>query len=515
MGTIPFPNVADEAGQIAQAPQNSLAEYARVAGLKQQTQQAQAMAPGQLQQQQQQIEAQKRQFADQDATTKAFLNWNHKDPNDLATSVVQNGGSGAAAQAIQQHFLGIQKTSSDIAKQDAETGSKVLDTKIARHNQTLGQLSALDDVSDAELPQQITAHAQQLSQSTDPDERNAAQHLAAIAQLPAQQARQQMKVIEHGLMGEKEIFEQNQKAAEEEQKNWKEAGPGTLINIKTGETKQGNMPVDQQEMHSYLTADKVPGETLPPSQRTPASFVAWKAKQNPMAMVMGNMLQCPAIDQAAERYSKDGTLPSGFARSPGTTAAIIQRSAALHPEQDLASNKATFQADTGALKQVQKQFDTMNAFEGTALKNLDLYAQTAAKIPDLGAKFANVPLRMITGSMIGTDNMAALNAAHETASTEVAKVLGSATGSGVLSDSQKKDAKDVIDGNLPFSATMAVVNTLKKDMANRHVSYQQDIDAIKGRLGAKPAAAQSATQQSGATNPKTGAFSWDAMPKHQ
>jgi len=492
---------------------NQAAEYARVAALQQQTaqsqqqmQQAQAMAPGQQQLQQQQIEAQKRQFADQDALTKAMTAYNSDKhtPDDIPGLIAKNGGSGQLQTATQQHLLQLKDTASQIAERDATSGSKNIDTYLKRHDAAIGALQSAMDTDDASLADHLNSKITDLGQAgfLRPDEVAHGQQLAQLAAQNPQAARQQLPAYLNGFKTEQQIFKEAQDTAKTEQENWKPAGPGTLINVKTGETKQGSLPVDQAEMADYL--QKHPGQG-------PADFLSWKAKQSPMAMVMGNMLKGSAIDQAAERYSTDGSLPSGFARSPGTTAAIIQRSAELHPDQNLASNKATFQADTGALKQVQKQFDVMNAFEGTALRNLDLYAQTAAKIPDLGARFANVPLRMITGSMIGTDNMAALKAARETAATEVAKVLGSATGSGVLSDSQKKEAQDVIDGNLPMSATLAVVNTLKQDMANRHQSYQADIDAIKGRLGAKP------TQpiQQNTANPKAGAFSWDAMPKHQ
>jgi len=69
---------------------------------------------------------------------------------------------------------------------------------------------------------------------------------------------------------------------------------------------------------------------------------------------------------------------------------------------------------------------------------------------------------MLSAKMIGSDNMAALNAARQTAATEAAKVLGSATASGVLSDTQKKDAENVLDGNLPLSATIKVAETLNR-----------------------------------------------------
>jgi hypothetical protein len=107
MGTIPAPNIAQDAMQIAQAPQNAMAEYARVAALKQQTQQSAAMAPLQQQQAQQQIQAQQRQFADQDALTKAITQY---DPSkntlaDVPKLVTQNGGSGQAALQAQQGLL--------------------------------------------------------------------------------------------------------------------------------------------------------------------------------------------------------------------------------------------------------------------------------------------------------------------------------------------------------------------------------------------------------------------------
>jgi hypothetical protein len=408
-------------------------------------------------------------------------NWDGKDYDALAKGVLQNGGSGNAAVGIQQHALQIKETASKIAQQDAETGSKNLDTVIQKHDQILGALDAAKNVPDAQLGAHVMQTVQQLQQNGMLSEPAIAQQAQQLSQLPPDQMRTQLDNFEKNLKGSKQQFADAKSQAE----SYKDTAEGNEANAKV----RYGAPVEQQELQSYLTTPSVPGEKLAPPQRTPASFLAWKAKQNPTAaIVTSNMLggNNAALDQAAQRYSQTGELPAGFARSPGTTAAIIKRSAELHPDQDLASNKATFSADTAALKKVQTQFDSMTAFEGTALKNLDLYAETAKKIPDLGAKFANVPLRMITGNMIGTDNMAALNAARQTASSEVAKVLSSATGSGVLSDSQKKEAEDVINGNLPLSATLKVVATLKQDMANRHQSYQDDVDAIRGRMGAKP-----------------------------
>lgn len=107
MGTIPAPNIAELGGQIAAAPMNQAAEYARVAALNQQTQQAQALAPGQQQLQSQQIQAQQRQFADQDALTKAMTQFDPQKNSlaDIPKLITSNGGSGQAALQAQSGLI--------------------------------------------------------------------------------------------------------------------------------------------------------------------------------------------------------------------------------------------------------------------------------------------------------------------------------------------------------------------------------------------------------------------------
>jgi hypothetical protein len=480
MGTVPAPNIVQDASQIAQAPQNALAEFARVANLKQQT--------SDLQQQQQeralQMQAQQRQLNDQDALTKAMTQYNPTKNTlaDVPKLITSNGGSGQAALQAQAGLI-----------QQRQNLTKLSDEQFAQEQKKSDLIQGVhDQVSQAPPEQKQDLYQRGLQSLANvgvdvskeptqyPGDDQFAQHLPAIR-------------LHSAILAEAE--KDRQISAQESEAATKAMEAQTSQQKLRAEMPGGPMEApDKAELRSYLNDPHIPGEMLSPAQRTPASFLAWKAKQTPTALVLGNQLggggAGTALDQQAENYFKTGTLPAGFSRSPGTTAAIIKRATELHPDGDLASTKATFNADTNSLKSLQKQFDSMSAFEGTALKNLDLYAQTAAKIPDLGAKFANVPLRMITGGMIGTDNMAALNAARQTASSEVAKVLNSATGVGVLSDTQKKEAQEVVDGNLPFSATMKVVQTLKQDMANRHQSYQSDIDTIKGRMGVKPAAPQ-------------------------
>jgi len=449
-------------------------------------QRASALKTEANQQQMQQIQLQQAQQAqkDQAAMTQAMHDWDGKDFNSLPALLLKNGGSANAVFNVQNQIL---QHRTQLATLDKDT----LANRQAHNDAQLGALQAASQVPDEDLPNHLTSTAQDLLKNghLDPEHMPQVQQIAALAATDPAAARKQLSIYEKGLMGEKEQFAQAQEAqktaaevaqktAQSEAEMWKPAGEGTLVNFKTGQLIHGVAPVEQQAMQDYL--NKNPG-------KGPSDFIAWKAKQSPMAMVMGNQLgaSSPALDQAAQRYAETGVLPSGFARSPGTLTAIMNRAAELNPGTDIAGNSAVYSANKKALGDLQSQYSKVEAFEGTALKNLDLYVQKVKSIPDLGVRFANVPLRSITGTMIGEQNYAAMEAARKTAAAEVGKVLSSATGSGVLSDSQRKEAEDVLDGKLPLAATLQVVETLKQDLGNRHQSYNDEIGHLQGLVGGK------------------------------
>ena len=246
--------------------------------------------------------------------------------------------------------------------------------------------------------------------------------------------------------------------------------------------KAATMPVDRLEMNDWLKNH--PG-------KGPADFMAYKATLVPQFNFslqggMGGGLTDAARDQAAEKYWQTGQLPTNLGRgAAGSIAAkaIMNRAAELHAGGSLAANSAEFKANSESLKSLQKLFDGVTSFENTAIKNLDQVAQAGARVPDLSTRFANKPVRAIGADVIGTPEMAAFRTALLTAQNEAAKVLTSSNASGVLSDSARHEAQDVLDGNLPFPAMMSSINQLKTDFKNRHDSYADQISDIKKRLG--------------------------------
>lgn len=297
-----------------------------------------------------------------------------------------------------------------------------------------------------------------------------------------------------------------QKAAEEEK----------VATIRAqGKPPEGELPLPNvSQMNAGLTSRFQvlnPNKPLPPQFTLPANATqkdyeridklmqstenatATKAQRD-LAAGAGEKLTKEALDMQAENYWSTGKLPPG-GRSGAALVQnrqIMNRAAELHAGESLAANSSEYKANSASLTGLQKNLDNVTAFENTALKNIDQVTKIAKTIPDLGVKFANVPLRKITADMIGTDNMSRLRTALASAQAESAKVLSSANASGVLSDHARDEAKDFLDGNLPLSAMLAQADQLHTDFGNRHQSYADQIAAIKNRLGDKKATSEGA-----------------------
>lgn len=271
MGGVNIPLVATQ-NPGWKPPDTPLEAYSRVAQLQGQEQQVQA----------QQLENQQRQQAlkDQQAQTQAMLGWDGKSYNELAQSVLKNGGSAQAVQAVQKHGLDLQKSASEIASHDAETGSKHIDTIVKQHDVALGALQAAEQVPDDQLGQHILETTKSLASQgmLDPPLIIQAQKLAQSG-LPPDQMRQQLKLFEKNLQGSKTQFEQ----AQDERKT--KAAEQTA---QAREDQANKAPAAEQEFQSYFQSGKAAGKY----QQSAAS--EFKARQDFAASH-----RAPKNDQAA------------------------------------------------------------------------------------------------------------------------------------------------------------------------------------------------------------------------
>jgi hypothetical protein len=191
--------------------------------------------------------------------------------------------------------------------------------------------------------------------------------------------------------------------------------------------------------------------------------------------------------RAGEQYMRTGVMPA-MGRDSMTRGKIVHagnqwaRDNGFKP-QDIITMQAAYAGDKDSLKKFQAQRDQIVSFEQTAQKNLDLFLQAASKIPDTGVPWLNKPLRSLDQTVVGSENMAAVNAARQIANNEIAKVTSGGGLSGVLSDSARHEVEGYNPANATYAQTLAVAKVLKQDMANRHGSMDATLQDIKTRIG--------------------------------
>lgn len=141
--------------------QNPLEMLAGVQSIKNQQQQGQAIT----------LENQQRQIAlnDQKAMTSAMHEWDGSNYDSLIPLVVKNGGSANAVIGLKQKLLEQQKTKSDIAAQDATTGSKNLETLSKKNDLIAGQLKNVMGLPDDQLSAGLVSAAQEMASTQGPD----------------------------------------------------------------------------------------------------------------------------------------------------------------------------------------------------------------------------------------------------------------------------------------------------------------------------------------------------------
>lgn len=195
-----------------------------------------------------------------------------------------------------------------------------------------------------------------------------------------------------------------------------------------------------------------------------------------------------ALDIMANTFLKTGNIPVMFRGKEGEPIkrAIINRAAELGGGKvtDVASSASDFKANQASLTQMQKSYDAIVAFENTGLKNIDLMVQSAKALTDTGSPLLNKPLRELQSGIFGSSVVPTAKAARTVANNEIAKITTNPNLTGILTDEARKEVARYNPDNATLAQTIAVSNLLKRDMLNRKVSMEEQLQAIRGRIGA-------------------------------
>lgn len=191
-------------------PLDPLAEMGKVASLRNLGQQSQ--------ENQLAIQEKQMQLQDQQAMTSAMHEWDGKDLSQLPGLVLKHGGSAQAVFGLKQKTLEQQKTYSDIAKQDAETGGNKLKNIQSVNDMLLGGLKSATEGPDETLGQRLQAAAQNVLQATqgtiDPQTAQGIQQsVQQLTQLPPDQLKLHLPILEKSLQGNKAQLDAAEQAA--------------------------------------------------------------------------------------------------------------------------------------------------------------------------------------------------------------------------------------------------------------------------------------------------------------
>jgi hypothetical protein len=227
-------------------------------------------------------------------------------------------------------------------------------------------------------------------------------------------------------------------------------------------SRQLGEPSEKLQMDDYLA--KNPG-------KGPSDFVAWKAKQSPMAMVMGNQLSPEALAMAADLYAKTGQLPS-MGRSVGSISAVIDQAAKQNPGGSIAENKVAQGAYAEQAKKAQPQFvafDTANQHLGRLME--------AAKALNNGDVRALNGIANAYGVAVGQDPVTTFKAITTVAGPEIVKASAS---TGQMSQEEIQQARSNFSPDMALNQLVNNGKAMQDLMAGKKTSLQHNLEQLKG-----------------------------------
>jgi hypothetical protein len=197
-----------------------------------------------------------------------------------------------------------------------------------------------------------------------------------------------------------------------------------------------------------------------------------------------------AMYQGALEYALKGSMPSiGFGQSPramGIRSGVMNKAGAIASAAgvDLPTVQSEYKANSAALSKIIPIATMTAAAAGTATDNLDLALGQSDQVARSGAKLGNRYLQWAQGNLTPAKGLAQFELYIYTAAREYAKVTsGSAASTQGLTDSATAEASKLINAAQAPETFAAVVDGMKKDMANVTGNQTKQIAAVSNTLG--------------------------------
>lgn len=192
------------------------------------------------------------------------------------------------------------------------------------------------------------------------------------------------------------------------------------------------------------------------------------------------------IDLLADQYHLEGKLPALGQGQAALRKQILRRVATKYGKDaagDIVSNAAGSKANAASLSKNQTNADAVAQAEQTAIANGQVFLDASQRLAKKRGRFAPInAAKNAYGRVTGDPDVVAMDGALKTFTSEYARVVSSSpSGAGQLSDHARKEALDTISGNYSMAQKQAALRTLQKDMRNRVVATNNQLNIIRQR----------------------------------
>ncbi len=148
--------------------------------------------------------------------------------------------------------------------------------------------------------------------------------------------------------------------------------------------------------------------------------------------------------------------------------------------------KAAYKAGNSGLTRAITQRVQIGAFENTFQKAIDQAEDASSNVPRSDARLFNSWQQLAQANLTNNPELARFKVAAQTAINEYSRIVSSATGGGVSTDTARREAENILNTAMSKGSFSAALEQMKKEADFRTQGLDQEINRMVGQLGQSP-----------------------------
>lgn len=145
--------------------------------------------------------------------------------------------------------------------------------------------------------------------------------------------------------------------------------------------------------------------------------------------------------------------------------------------------KAAYKAGNSGLTRAITQRVQIGAFENTFQKAIDQAEDASSNVPRSDSRLFNSWQQLAQANLTNNPELARFRVAAQTAINEYSRIVSSATGGGVSTDTARREAENILNTAMSKGSFSAALAQMKKEADFRTQGLDQEINRMVGQLG--------------------------------